>query len=390
MKNILFVITSFRHGGTNKSLENLLSLLDTEKYQVDVFAMEHYGPYESKLPNCTILPKDKWLHALIAQFRDTKGITKLRSITLKVLRKLMTSLGMNITNKLYKKTANKLLKTKNYDAVIAYSEGVPTAFVSNVKHSNKIAWIHCDYSSYMILNNHPDEREIYASYKSIVCVSEYTKKEFVRIMPTIKEKVYAIHNLVNATEIKKLAKLPVLDTKFHEKNFTILSVGRIDVVKRFDKIPEIASILKERGVDFIWYLIGPAGFGNTQIEFEQNIKKNKVENSFIWLGAKDNPYSYMANSDLLVMTSLSEACPYVLNEAKILELPVITTDYGSATEFIDNGVNGIITPIENIANEIEKIISDKGFYKTLKQNLRTNGYENKVILDKFNALINER
>ncbi len=387
MKNILFILTSFRHGGTNKSLENLLSLMDTEQYQVDVFAMEHFGPYKDMLPNCTILPEDKWLSALIANFSDTKGIFRMRSSIIKLLRDIGAKLNLNFTNKLYNKTANKLLKTKNYDAVIAYSEGVPTSFVSNLSHSNKIAWIHCDYSSYMTLNNHPDEREIYASYKSIVCVSEYTKKEFVRIMPTIKEKVYAIHNLVNATEIKKLAKLPVLDTKFHEKNFTILSVGRIDVVKRFDKIPEIASILKERGVDFIWYLIGPAGFGNTQIEFEQNIKKNKVENSFIWLGAKDNPYSYMANSDLLVMTSLSEACPYVLNEAKILELPVISTNYGSAAEFINNGVNGIITPIEQIANEIERVISDKELYCGIKEYLQTNEYENDTILNQIYSLI---
>ena len=387
MKHILFIITSFRHGGTNKSLENLLSLVDTEQYQADVFAMEHFGPYKKMLPNSTILPEDKWLSALFARYSDTKGISRMRSFVIKLMRNIGAKLNVNITNSLYKRSVNKLMKTKTYDAVVAFSEGVPTAFVSNLNHSNKIAWIHCDYSSYMTLNNHPDERKIYATYKSIVCVSEYTKLEFVKIMPSMEDKVYAIHNLVNATEIKRLAKLPVLDTKFHERNFTILSVGRIDVVKRFEKIPEIASILKDRGVDFIWYLIGPAGFGNTQIEFEQNIKKNKVENSFIWLGAKDNPYSYMANSDLLVMTSLSEACPYVLNEAKILELPVITSNYGSAVEFIDNGVNGIITPIEQMANEIERIIRDEELYYNIKKHLQTNKYENSEILNQIYSLI---
>lgn len=390
MKNILFVITSFRHGGTNKSLENLLSLLDTEKYQVDVFAMEHYGPYESKLPYCTILPKDKWLHALIAQFRDTKGITKLSSITLKVLRKLMTSLGMNLSEYLYKNAIHSISKNKSYDTVIAFSEGAPTAFAQHFKAPNKIAWIHCDYESYMLLNNHPDETKMYQAYQSIVCVSDFTKDRFCKIIPSLSCKACAIHNVINVSEVKHLSEKIINEKYYNEDVFNIVSVGRINIIKRFDEIPQIARTLLDKGYKFNWILIGPEGEPHEQKCLLENIKKYRVQDTFIWLGAKDNPYSYMANSDLLVMTSLSEACPYVLNEAKILELPVITTDYGSATEFIDNGVNGIITPIENIANEIEKIISDKGFYKTLKQNLRTNGYENKVILDKFNALINER
>lgn len=169
-------------------------------------------------------------------------------------------------------------------------------------------------------------------------------------------------------------------------NFTILSVGRIDVVKSFDKIPEVVSKLKERRINFIWYLIGPVGFGQAQVQFDENVRKYKVEDNFVWLGAKDNPYPYMANSNLLVMTSKSEACPYVLNEAKIIGLPIITTNYGSAIEFIDNGLDGIITPIENMVDEIEKIILDKELYNTIKQNLQTYRYENKAI-DKFYSLI---
>ncbi len=88
MKHILFVITSFRHGGTNKSLESLLSLLDKSKYRIDVFALEHFGSYEKMLRNCRILEQDKCLHALISQYSDTSGILKLRSLILKLLRNI--------------------------------------------------------------------------------------------------------------------------------------------------------------------------------------------------------------------------------------------------------------------------------------------------------------
>ncbi|UGS24171.1 glycosyltransferase [Flavobacterium channae] len=387
MKNILFVITSFRHGGTNKSLENLLSLIDTEKYQVDVFAMEHYGPYESMLPNCTILPKDKWLHALIAQFRDTKGITKLRSITLKVLRKLMTSLGMNLSVYLYKNAIHSISKNKSYDTVIAFSEGAPTAFAQHFKAPNKIAWIHCDYESYMLLNNQPDETTMYQAYQSIVCVSDFTKDRFCKIIPSLSCKACAIHNVINVSEVKHLSEKIINEKYYNEDVFNIVSVGRINIIKRFDEIPQIARTLLDKGYKFNWILIGPEGEPHEQKCLLENIKKYRVQDTFIWIGEKDNPYPYIKNSDLLVNISISEACPYVINEAKVLHIPVICTNFGSAVEFVDHDVNGLIAPLVNIVDAIELLVKDKKQYNRIKINLEKFSYDNQTILNKIYKIL---
>lgn len=387
MKNILFVITSFRHGGTNKSLENLLSLLDTEKYQVDVFAMEHYGPYESMLPNCTILPTDKWLHALIAQFRDTKGITKLSSITLKVLRKLMTSLGMNLSEYLYKNAIHSISKNKSYDTVIAFSEGAPTAFAQHFKAPNKIAWIHCDYESYMLLNNHPDETKMYQAYQSIVCVSDFTKDRFCKIIPSLSCKACAIHNVINVSEVKHLSEKIINEKYYNEDVFNIVSVGRINIIKRFDEIPQIARTLLDKGYKFNWILIGPEGEPHEQKCLLENIKKYRVQDTFIWIGEKDNPYPYIKNSDLLVNISISEACPYVINEAKVLHIPVICTNFGSAVEFVDHDVNGLIAPLVNIVDAIELLVKDKKQYNRIKINLEKFSYDNQTILNKIYKIL---
>lgn len=387
MKNILFVITSFRHGGTNKSLENLLSLLDTEKYQVDVFAMEHYGPYESMLPNCTILPTDKWLHALIAQFRDTKGITKLSSITLKVLRKLMTSLGMNLSEYLYKNAIHSISKNKSYDTVIAFSEGAPTAFAQHFKAPNKIAWIHCDYESYMLLNNHPDETKMYQAYQSIVCVSDFTKDRFCKIIPSLSCKACAIHNVINVSEVKHLSEKIINEKYYNEDVFNIVSVGRINIIKRFDEIPQIARTLLDKGYKFNWILIGPEGEPHEQKCLLENIKKYRVQDTFIWIGEKDNPYPYIKNSDLLVNISISEACPYVINEAKVLHIPVICTNFGSALEFVDHDVNGLIAPLVNIVDAIELLVKDKKQYNRIKINLEKFSYDNQTILNKIYKIL---
>ncbi len=41
---ILFVVPSFRNGGTITSLKNLVSLLDLSKYHIDVYAITNIGP----------------------------------------------------------------------------------------------------------------------------------------------------------------------------------------------------------------------------------------------------------------------------------------------------------------------------------------------------------
>ena len=387
MKNILFVITNFRHGGINKSLENLLSLIDKEKYQVDVFAMEHYGPYVFMLPNCNILPKDRLLHALIAQFYDTKGSVKLKSLTLKVLSKLLVRFGIDLYDFLFKNTVRTISKNKTYDSVIAFSEGAPTKFTQHFTTTNKIAWIHCDYKSYMTLNNHPDETKIYQAYESIVCVSEFTKDSFCKIISNLSCKTYAIHNVINVNEIKLLSQ-KIIDEKYCNHDvFNIVSVGRINVVKRFDEIPKVVRILLDKGYNFNWILIGPEGQQHEQKSLLENIKKYRVEENFTWIGEKDNPYPFIKNSDLLVNMSISEACPYVINEAKVLHVPVVCTNFGSAVEFIDNDINGFISPITSIAETIEVLIKDQKLYNNLKNNIEKFSYNNDAIFNKIYDLL---
>ena len=54
----------------------------------------------------------------------------------------------------------------------------------------------------------------------------------------------------------------------------------------------------------------------------------------------------LAKADLYVSTSLSESFPLVINEAKALGIPVVSNDFGSAAESVENEVDGWITSIE--------------------------------------------
>jgi glycosyltransferase involved in cell wall biosynthesis len=388
MKRIIFVITSFRHGGINKSLENLLSLIDTEKYEVDIFAMEHYGPYKEMLPNSTILPEEKWLSGLLSHYTDTSGLFRLRSLATKILRIIGSKFNFDFTNTLFRIKANNLNKQKKYDVVIAFSEGSPTAFLSHVNHKNKIAWIHCDYNSYMKLNNNPDEDKVYKTFKSIVCVSDYTKDEFCRKLPQYERNTFSLHNVLNLFDIELKSNTPVEDARFVKNDFTILTIGSFYPIKRLSFIPDIANELIKRGCSFKWYIIANVNNIEEYNRFNNLIFENGLEKIVVFLGEKKNPYPFLKKSDLFVSLSQTEACPYVINESKALKIPIVCTDFLSAPEFVEDGFIGFIAPIEKIADKIELLIKNDHEYKRLKINSNKNKYDNALLMSKFYNIIN--
>lgn len=106
------------------------------------------------------------------------------------------------------------------------------------------------------------------------------------------------------------------------------------------------------------------------------------------LGPKQNPYKYMAKCQLYVCLSISEACPFVINESKILHIPVITTDFPSAYEFISNNINGRICRFEDIPPNIATLINSKNEYCKILENIKEYTYNNNIIENKLLELLN--
>lgn len=379
MKKVLFIVTYFDCGGTCRALQNLLNKIDIQYVSVDVFGMVEEGMYRNEFKNCSILPENTWLRALIARYSQQKGIHKYQCFVAKLFRKLTNGW---FKDRILYSVATKLIKNKTYDAVIAFSEGEPTKLVSFMKHPNKIAWIHCDYASYYEQNHKHSEKSIYENFNTVICVSHYTSLSFLKIYPEFYNKTRALYNIVDDNMMKQMAKEP-LSVGFSSDNlFKIISIGRLDPIKRLSAIPSIAAVLKETGCKFSWIIVGPKG--GTDEEYNKliaEIKKYQVEDCVIWLGQQSNPYNFIINSDLLVCTSISEACPYVVNEAKLLQVPVICTNFKSAEEFIKNGVNGYVLPIEQFPETIHALINRADEYQELKENLKEFKYNNKEIVE---------
>ena len=73
-----------------------------------------------------------------------------------------------------------------------------------------------------------------------------------------------------------------------------------------------------------------------------------MEKKVFLLGETLNPYPYMKGADYLLHPSIHEAAPMVFDEAKVLGLPILSTDTTSAKEMLaecdivcENSVQGL-------------------------------------------------
>lgn len=385
MKSILIVETSFRHGGVNKSLQNLLSVIDPEEYEIDIFCLDHSGPYRTLLSHCKILPRDKKLESMTIHLRELRGISKVTSFSLKLIRRAYTHRGVDWGQTLFRKAIEKYFVQKKYNAVIAFSEGLPTKWVSELSVENKIAWVHCEYSNYLKLNHSLPETDMYDHFTKIVCVSGAATADFARCIPSCRDKVFTIYNSLNNGLIRlaSIAEKSVL----REDVFSIVSIGRVDAVKRFSEIPLIAAELKARGCVFKWNIIGGSVSAAEWNLIVSRRSAHGVEDCVELLGAIDNPYPYIRESSLLVCLSYSESFNYTVSEAKVLGIPVISTDYPCASEFIDHRMNGYILPIHQMAGQIEELIKNRDEYLRIKKNLSGFTYDNEKIIRNFRQVV---
>ena len=158
--------------------------------------------------------------------------------------------------------------------------------------------------------------------------------------------------------------------------FNLLSVGRFCEAKNYDNVPDICRRILESGQKVCWYLIG---YGSDENIIREKIREAGVQDSVKILGKKSNPYPYMKACDVYVQPSRYEGNSVTVREAMILRRPVVITDYSTARSQVEDGVDGIIVPLENTgcAAGIASFLSDNGKRKKIEEELSRRDYANK-------------
>lgn len=374
MKNLLFILSYTGHGGTNKSLENLLNLIDKQKYNIKIVCSSpaKHGLYKEVFKNYLI----EWP----VWFQYFLNNTYLKRVGNLFHRYFNTTIWYFI----YRYAVNTIAKRHNIDVVVGYEENRPNHIACSYS-GKSVVWVHCVYSVYVEIRKATDEC-CYHRADRIICVSKHAADIMKEILPNEAHKIRTIYNLLDIKGIVEKSLQPIADTRFKGNKFSIVSIGRYSALKQFEMIPDVAKKLVDDGIsDFCWYIIGDGDDELMQIT-ERKIKEWDLDENIIILGCKDNPYPYIAKSNLLVSTSLSESFSLVLHEALVLHVPVVSNDFPVATELINRDC-GIVCPLSNMHEALGKLIQNKeGSYSSLLESCNKQYYDNTPMLRQIDDL----
>lgn len=394
-KKLLFVIDSLRLGGAEKSLVTLLNLIDYSKYDVDLQLFSYDGLLQKLLPKEVNLlePLAFFTYSSISYKHIMKKIRKPKFLLSQI--RYSIHLRCKQYNNIQKaiimwKETNSVFESYdiNYDVAIAYAQGVPTFYVGDkVKAKMKIGWINATYIptdgwlSYV--------SNIYEKFDKINTVSETTKEQFVMTFKKHEKKAIVIKDIIDFQFLLKMSQFNDIDKSFKEyKGLRILTVGRLVYSKGYDLAVEACKLLQEKKIDFKWFVIGE---GDQKEFIKEKIIKNNLENYFILLGSKSNPYPYFKFCDIYVQTSRFEGFGITLSEARMFNKPIVTTDFDAVYSQMKPNQNGMIVSQkpESIANGVIKILKDDNYRNSLICFLEKEKKGNTEEINKFYSVINE-
>ena len=396
MNKVLISSFDMEVGGVERSLISMLENFDYDSNDVDLMLYRHQGDFMkllSKKPN--LLP-------------EVDAYTSFRKSIAQLVKERKVNLAMARGKAKFK--ANKIAATNNildsgyiqmqlmwkyslpylpqldkeYDVAISYLW--PHYFVAEkVKAKRKIAWIHTDYST--IETDIDMDLKMWNKFDYIMAVSEECKNAFLKKYPSLKGKVKVMENITSPEFIRKMAEEDIEENIKEDDSFKLVSVARFSHAKGIDNAVKALKLLHDRGLTNIkWYVVG---YGGDEEMIRKLISENNLEESFILLGKKINPYPYMKFADIYVQPSRYEGKAVTVGEAQILGKPVLITNYPTAKSQVRDKYDGLICElsVEGIANGVENLYKNEKLRMMLDNNCRGIDYSNGYEIEKLYKLI---
>jgi glycosyltransferase involved in cell wall biosynthesis len=275
----------------------------------------------------------------------------------------------------------KINPSVEYDLAISFLQ--PHLYVlKKVRARKKLAWLHTDYSKVFVSRK---EEEVWSQFDYIAAISEEVGHSFVSRFPSLSSKIMPIENILSSKFIRERA--IENDVSFPGKGIRLLTIGRYSYPKKLEDIPILTASLQKTFPDLKWFIIG-YGNPNEEKKILDSINFAGTKDSVVLLGKKTNPYPYIKACDFYVQPSRYEGKSITVREAQILCKPVIVTAYPTATSQIQDGVDGVIVPldIEMCANSIISFLQNKEKQTLIVNYLSEHDYGNENEINKIYKL----
>ena len=375
-KKILFVNDEMVVGGVSKVLNNILRHMNREKYEMHLLVLHKHGEMLKDIPeDIKVIEGTSFFDVCDIPVKDCIKSGKF-------LKKLFFFLSLKtglIEHRI--RHERKKMQLIDYDAEIAFKEGICSVFTACGNTPRKVNWIHADYKVKNYAENYVwAMKKFLKRFDAHVAVSNVAANSFKEIfeLPEVK----TIHNLMQVNQIIERS-----NEQFERrhKEFTFVCVGRLHPQKSYDRLLNAVASLNAEGFKFHVDVLGDGPDKELLFKQKEDLNIHNVH----FLGNQANPYPFIKHSDALLLTSIYEGLPTVVFEALILHTPVLTTKVAGVDEQLDFGGGMIVenTP-EGIVEGMKIFLEDNSILTTYQEDLKCYTYDNRKILDRINDLLN--
>lgn len=367
---ILFVTYSLAVGGTERVLVNLLDKIK-DNYEIEIAILIN------KTDMIGMVPKGIKVTPL---FEDTQ----INPLTL--VKIWAYSRNPKWIQELYRQKL-----AGDYDVEVAFSDwgGCPSfvAFSPN-ERAKKVAWLHFDAKvfDYKVYGFIPFERTMQL-FDQIVGVSNTAEESARKLFPSLSEKLSTIHNLMRVEDI--LAKATNEPSPFQATQATInvLAVGRMYPQKGFERLVQAHKKLIDQGFNYHLHFVGE---GIEQKPLELAIKTAGLSEYTTFWGVQKNPYKFMKNADLFILSSRYEGLPTVCIEAFLCGTPIVSTKVAGIYEIFKDQDVGLITEnsTDGVYQGLKIALENPEKLARWKENVQAYTWHNDIIIDEIHVLFN--
>ena len=220
--------------------------------------------------------------------------------------------------------------------------------------------------------------------------TEETKKILIDEKIFDESKVFVLHDPVfSIKEVIELKKEKIKDQNFEENN--IILVGRLTKQKNFDLIIDAYKRNENLNKKYKVFILGD---GEMKSRLKRKIKINNLDKKIFFLGHKKNIYNYLMNSKLFILSSLWEDPGFVLVEAAINNLSILSSNCESGPEeiigknedggylFENNNLNSLNKKINFFFNDSDQNVIKKKIY--IKKKIKKYSiFRHTTVLEKY-------
>ncbi|HEY1998858.1 glycosyltransferase [Paraburkholderia sp.] len=364
-RRILFHISHFGKGGTETSLLAWLKTLDRKlfapgvsvSYPTDELTFWRAHSLPDDVP-VHVLAASKWMNALHARRRQGK-----QRAHLKLLHKVLTYCVIRpLAGVRFRQVAREYDLVCDFDFSLRHLAGsgnLPWFGVSHFSLATRLA----DKSARHIARRVKQ----YGRYNALAVLTPDMLREARELIAGQRPHVVELPNVIDVDALRVKARAPI---ERPAETF-IVSVARLDEGQKDHKtlLRAFAQVRAQRLSAADLVLIGE---GSDQAALEQLAVELGIRACVHFLGFCSNPFPYIRQAEMLVLSSRYEGFGMVLGEAMALGTPVISTDCPTGPrDLLDGGKAGLLVPpgdVDEMARAIERLHTDTALRRTLVQN----------------------